>query len=87
LVNRFGLGFELKLIDIFQQQGSKKENMRSDIIHAINIFYWALGGKKYYASQPNLVKNICKGLRHDLILRQFPSIAHLREYIENVCWD
>ena len=87
LVNPFGLGFELKLIDIFQEQGSKKENMKSVIINAINIFHWALGGKTYYASQPSLVKNICKGLRHDLILRQFPSIAHLREYIENVCWD
>lgn len=87
LVNRFGLGFELKLIDIFQQPGTKKENMKSDILHAINIFHWALGGKKHYAKQPNLVKNICKGLRHDLILQHFPTSAHLREYIENACWD
>jgi len=50
----------------------------------IRIFYDSLGGQKYYAKQPKVVKDICCGLKHSIALKKFKSAGHLRQYIENI---
>jgi len=87
IVNRFGLGFELKLLDSFHRPYSKRKNIQKDIIDAIKIFYDVLGGRKYYAKHPTLIKNICCGLKHNLILKKFNNASQLREHLELLNWD
>jgi len=86
LVNKYGLGFEIKVLDLYPWTGSKRENMREDIVRAVEIFRECLGGGKYYAKQPRFVKEICYGMKRTLILKNFPSISHLREHIETLNW-
>lgn len=86
IVQRYGLGFDLKLLDMYQWQAPKTENIRDDVLNMINVFYEALGGKKHYATQPPEIKEICCGLKSSLILKKFRSAAQLRSYLETMQW-
>lgn len=86
IINRYGLGFDLKVIDFYHWTASKRENMQNDILDMIRIFYDVLGGAKYYPNQPDNIKYICCGLKKGLILKKFPSTARLREYLETMIW-
>lgn len=87
IVNRFGLGFELKVLDSYYWPDSKKKNIHQDVIDAIKIFYDVLGGKNHYSKQPQVIKNICCGLKHNLILKKFKNASQLREHLELLCWN
>ena len=86
LVNKYGLNFELKLVDLYQLPSSKKENMKNDICDLIKIFHESLGGGKRYSRQPWTIKNICCGLKRSLILKKFRTISRLRGHLEALDW-
>jgi len=87
IVLRYGLSFELKLIDMLHWGAPRSENIQDDVVNLIRIFYDALGGQKYYIKQPPEVKAICCGLKRSLILKKFKSAGKLREYLETMQWD
>ena len=87
IVQRFGLGFELKLLDMFNWGAPSGENYRNDIIDLVRVFYDVLGGAKMYSRQPPEVKEICCGLKRSLILKKFRTANQLRNYIETMEWD
>lgn len=86
IVRRYGLGFDLKLLDMFHWSTPKKQNIQDDICDLIRIFYDALGGAKQYAKQSPAVKDICCGLKRSLILKKFPTAAQFREHLETMRW-
>ena len=87
IVNRFGLGFELKLLDLYNSTSPKLENMRDDICGLVQIYHECMGGAKRYAKLPPIVKNICSGLKRSLILKKFRNVSQLREHLEILEWD
>jgi serine/threonine protein kinase len=87
IVARYGLNFELKLLDLFHTKSAMRENVKDDICSAVKIFHQALGGAKWYSKQPNDVKQICCGLRHTAILKKFPRASVLRSYLETMQWN
>lgn len=87
ILQRHGLRFDFKLVDLIHLGGLKKENIRTDVIDLIQIFYESLGGQKHYAKQPPEVKAICCGLKHSLILKKFKTAQQLRRYLETMQWD
>ena len=86
IIKRFGLGFDLKLVDMYQWGDSKIENKKEDIVDLIKIFYKTLGGEKRYAAQDYVIKNIICGQKRSLILKKFPTIQRLRSHIETMTW-
>jgi serine/threonine protein kinase len=86
IVQRHGLSFNLKLLDLFHTQDTKAVNRREDILDLIRLFYDALGGARHYARQPEGVKYICCGLKSSLILRKFRTMTHLRRHLEHMAW-
>lgn len=86
IVGRYGLGFELKLLDLYHQPATRHENRQGDICDAIRLFFDALGGARFYARQPPAVKAICRGLRRSLILDRFRSMSQLRRHMETMSW-
>ncbi|MBW3018662.1 protein kinase [Candidatus Woesearchaeota archaeon] len=86
IVQRSGLKFELKLLDLYSW-GRSAEHIRDDVVEMIKIFYEVLGGKKHYAKLPKCIKDICCGLKRSLILKKFRTAGKLKEYIENLEWD
>ena len=87
IVQRHGLGFDLKLLDMFHWGPPNAENTRHDIVCLVRIFYDALGGQKRYASLPPEIKAICCGLKQSLIMKKFRTAGKLRAYIENLEWS
>jgi len=87
IVRRYGLNFELKLLDMFHWGASTKKHIHEDVIDMVRIFYDALGGQKHYAKQPAEVKQICCGLKRSLILKKFRSAGQLRAYLESMSWS
>lgn len=86
IVRRFGLSFDLKLLDMFHWSAPKRQNIQDDICDLIRIFYDALGGAKRYTKHPPQVKAICCGLKRSLILKKFKTTKQLREYLETLRW-
>ena len=88
IVRQFGLGFEIKLIDLFQWKSyPKPQNIRDDVCDMVRTLYDILGGPKTYPSQPKQVKEICCGLKRSLIWKKFRTAGQLRDYLENLEWD
>ena len=87
IIRRFGLSFDLKLLDMFYWSGARNENIQYDVNNLIRIFYESIGGRKHYAKQPKEVKDICCGLKNSLIIKKFRSAGQLREYIETMEWN
>ncbi|MEE8387649.1 MAG: protein kinase [Acidiferrobacterales bacterium] len=87
IIQRFGLGFDLKLLDIYQWKAPRGANIREDVINMIHIFYGALGGQTHYARQPPVVKSICCGLKRNLIFKKFKRAGKLRTFLENLDWE
>lgn len=88
IIKRYGLGFDLKLLDMYDWgQKEKRSNMEVDLVDSIKVFYEAIGGAKFYAQQPKEVKQICQGLKKDAILKKFKTARDLRLYLENINWQ
>ena len=87
IIRRKGLGFEFKLLDMYNWGDAKSLNKAEDILNLIRIFYEAIGGRKHYAKHPKEVKDICLGLRSNLIKKKFKSASALRQHIENIEWQ
>ncbi|MBP9721524.1 MAG: protein kinase [Gammaproteobacteria bacterium] len=87
IVNRYGLGFKIKILDMHWWGSSCKVNSLDDIYEVIQILYECLGGKKHYAKHPQQIKNICLGLKKNLITKKFKNATMLRVYLENVVWN
>ncbi len=87
IVERHGLTFELKLLDMFCWGNPSASNIRNDVVNLIRIFYDALGGQKRYAKHGEEVKYICCGLKQSLITKKFRTAEQLRVYLELMNWN
>lgn len=87
IVQRFGLSFDLKLLDFYQWKAPRKENIRSDTVDMIHILYDAIGGKKHYSKQPQEIKSIINGLKQTLILKKFKTAGEVKQYLELMEWN
>jgi len=87
MVRNFGLGFDLKVIDMFHWKAPKRENIQDDIVNLIHVLHESLGGAARYRRQPAEVKQICLGLKRTLILKKFPTARRLCDYLETLRWN
>ncbi len=87
IIVRRGLGFDIKLIDIFHRPRRRSLNIQDDVVDLIRIFHELLGGQRFYARQPAQVKQICRGLKRSLIAERFRNASQLRRHLENLTWD
>jgi hypothetical protein len=86
LVRRVGCRFELKIFDFFHRGRPGRWAQRDDVIDAIKLFHEVLGGPRTYAGHPAYVRDICRGLKHTLILQRFPTATALRRHLESFPW-
>ena len=87
IIRRYGLGFDMKLIDLHHWGPSNKENLQDDIFDMIKVFHEALGGIKAYSKQPQWVKEIVCGQKRSLVLKKFRTVTKLREHLERLEWN
>ena len=87
IVQRHGLGFELKILDLYHWGKPSKENYQHDLTSMIRVLYDSLGGQKTYHRMPFAIKNIICGLKSSLILKKYKNVFRLRSHLENMDWD
>ncbi|MFC1754530.1 protein kinase [Thermoproteota archaeon] len=87
LIERSGLKFQLKVLDLYQYGRASAEDVKDDVVDMIQIFYDVLGGRKHYSKLPKEIKDICCGLKKSLILQKFRTAGQLKNYIENLEWE
>ena len=86
LVQRRGVHFDLKLVDLFDLGKPSAAKAREDIIDAIRIFYDMLGGQRRYKDQRPEIKWIICGLKRTMISKRFPTARQLREHLDSFEW-
>ena len=87
IVQRYGIGFDVKLLDMYHRGAPRPENIHDDVCDLVRLFYDAVGGARHYARQPRQVKEICCGLQRSRILRKFRNAGQLRQHLEALQWD
>ncbi len=88
ILERLGLQFEIKLINCHLREGSARHNIFADVLDMISLFHEAIGGRKHYASQPPVVKEVCCGLKHSLIEKKFRKAGPAAErLLERLDWS
>ncbi len=87
IIQRYGLGFDLKILDLYFWEDGRKANQIEDLVKLITVFHETLGGSKYYSLHPKEVKGIILGLKRSLIQSKFKTLGQLKTHIENLTWD
>jgi len=87
ILQRYGLNFDFKLVDLFHSGAPTRDHIHSDTVDMIHILHEAIGGQKHYAKQPQEIKALINGLKRTLILKKFKSAAQLRRYLEALQWS
>lgn len=87
LVSRRGVHFDVKLVDMYDWGRTSTANRQEDVLNLVRLFCDAVGGAARYASQPDEVKAICRGLKRGLILERFPDVRRLRLHLDRFDWS
>ncbi len=87
IIRRYGLSFDLKLVDMFHWGPASPENIQEDVCNLVRLFYDAIGGRRRYAKQPPEAKAVCCGLKRSLIRKKYRTAGQLRQYLETMQWD
>jgi Protein kinase domain len=82
LIKRCGIFFDIKILDFFHWGRPIRTHQKHDIVDAVRILYYMVGGPGGYAKLPPGIKSICLGMRRDLIVQRFPTATRLRQYLE-----
>jgi serine/threonine protein kinase len=86
LVQRRGVHFGAKLVDLYDFGRPSAANRREDVINAVRLLYDMLGGQKWYARQRPELRWIIAGLKRSIIARRFPTARRLREHLDAFEW-
>jgi serine/threonine protein kinase len=87
LVRREGIFFRPTLFDFYNRGRPRKEYFQMDVLDVVRMLYDSVGGRRHYTKQPEAVREICRGLRNDLVRRAFPTVTHLRHHLETFEWE
>ncbi len=87
IVQRAGLGFELKLLDLLHHDGGKRDHIREDVAQMVELLYEITGGARHYAAMPEAVKRVVCGRKRSLFLKKFRTAGQLKAFLERLDWD
>ena len=86
IVRRHGLGFQIKVIDLYHWVAPRSENIQADVLALIGLLHEVLGGARRYKFHRPEIKAICCGLKSSLILQKFKTAGQVRDYLESIDW-
>jgi serine/threonine protein kinase len=87
IVNKVGLGYRMKFVDMYNWGRRTNEHVQDDLCDLIQIFHEALGGQRHYAKHPAEIKAICRGLKRSLIVERFRTVSRLCDYLDTMAWE
>lgn len=87
IVNRRGLGFDVRLLDFFNLGRSTREKIQHDVYDMITLLFEMIGGVDGYRKARPEIKQMIMGRKHSLIRKQFRTAGDLRLALENMTWE
>lgn len=87
MVLRRGIWWDIELLDLYNHGRATKQLIADDVVDLVRVLYDMLGGRKYYAQQPRVVKNICCGLKRNIINNKFPTAHALVAFMDSFDWE
>jgi tRNA A-37 threonylcarbamoyl transferase component Bud32 len=87
MIRRQGIGFEVKLLDFFDLGRPTRTKIEKDVLNLVQILHLLVGGRKHYPDQPQVIKEIVRGLRDGLILSRFKTAGDLQRHLETLHWN
>lgn len=87
IIRRQGIGFRVKLIDMYHWGRRTREHVEHDLCCAVRVLYDAVGGAQRYRGQPEVIKRICCGLKRTLICKRYRDASQLRRHLESMDWQ
>lgn len=87
IVRRQGVHFDVRLLDLHSWPLGAKTNIREDTLQLVRVFYEMIGGQPQYAKMPDVVKQIVRANRADLIRKRFPDASALRKWMDEFSWS
>ncbi|HEY0008176.1 MAG TPA: protein kinase [Tepidisphaeraceae bacterium] len=86
MIRRKGIDFDVRLVDFFDLGKPTKRKICKDVLNLIMVFHSTVGGREQYASQPQVVKDVIRGLKDTLILARFKTAGDIQKHLENLTW-
>lgn len=86
ILTKSGVRFEFKLMDMYFRGKPSRAHLADDVFFLVELLYELVGGAKHYRHQPDAIKQVCKGLKRSLIIKNAKNAKQLREYIETLSW-
>lgn len=86
MIRREGIGFEVKLLDFFDLGRPTRGKIQKDVLNLVQVFHSLVGGRKHYAKQPQVVKDVVRGLKDSLILERFNDAGDIQRHLEALKW-
>jgi tRNA A-37 threonylcarbamoyl transferase component Bud32 len=86
MIRRRGIEFDVKLLDFFDLGKPSRDKIHKDVLNLVQVFHILVGGQKYYAKQPRVVKEIIRGQKDTLILERFGSAGDIQRWLETLVW-
>lgn len=87
LVQRRGLGFHVKLIDLSAERQALMRSMQDDVHDLLRIFYDAIGGARTYQGVASSIKGLCLGMKGPKIRERYRDAGDLRRQLEALEWS
>lgn len=87
LVERYGLAFDIKLLDPLLVGRRTKEHLQEDLVDLVRLYVESLGGKDRYRVLPAQWRDVVGSSRKDRVLARFRSVARLRDHLDHYRWD
>jgi hypothetical protein len=78
--------FEVKLVDFHDRGRGGNRHRQDDLVEVARLLRDMTGGTATYSRRSEAVRHIVCGGRRDLVMRKFPSAAHLRRHLETFEW-
>jgi tRNA A-37 threonylcarbamoyl transferase component Bud32 len=87
LVQRRGVGFDIKLLDFFDLGRPSRERIIDDVVDLAKLLYELVGGADWYAKSGPEIKQIVCGQKRSLLERRFRSAGDLKLALDNLEWS
>jgi serine/threonine protein kinase len=87
IIRRKGVGFRIKLVDLFDLGRPSKEKIARDAIDLAFILHELTGGAARYRRAGQEIKQLVRGLKHGLILERYRNAGELVSAIDALGWE
>ena len=87
MIRRQGISFEVKLLDFFDLGRPTRAKIEKDVLNLVQVLHILVGGREHYAHQPEVVKQIVRGLKDSLILARFSTAGDIQRHLETLQWN